>query len=148
MFITGGENDPKVFPFHARKLAARMQEANTSDNPILLKIQKNAGHDGGLSDTRQILRKVDGLVFLMHQLEMTPRRGEPICCVPHGMGDLYAAQFVCVGFHSSQGEGAHAFMRITTKKMIHETHEKHEKKTKKICVICVICGSLFLIVSG
>ncbi|UCH96432.1 MAG: S9 family peptidase [Candidatus Aminicenantes bacterium] len=78
MFITGGENDPKIYPFHARKLAARMQEANTSDNPILLKIQKNAGHDGGLSDTQQILRKVDGWVFLMHQLEMTG---------PHGMGD-------------------------------------------------------------
>jgi hypothetical protein len=26
--------------------------------------------------------------------------------IPHGMGDLYAAQFVCVGFHSSPGEGA------------------------------------------
>jgi hypothetical protein len=25
---------------------------------------------------------------------------------PHGMGDLYAAQTVCVGFHSFQGEGA------------------------------------------
>jgi len=25
---------------------------------------------------------------------------------PHGMGDLYAAQTVCVGFRSSPGEGA------------------------------------------
>jgi hypothetical protein len=32
------------------------------------------------------------------------------CCEPHGMGDLYAAQIVCVGFHSSQGVGAHAVM--------------------------------------
>jgi hypothetical protein len=38
----------------------------------------------------------------------TPRRGDPICCAPHGMGDLYAAQFVCVGFHSSPGDGARA----------------------------------------
>ena len=26
--------------------------------------------------------------------------------LPHGMGDLYAAQFVCVGFHSLPGGGA------------------------------------------
>jgi hypothetical protein len=47
----------------------------------------------------------------------TPWHGGPICCAPHGMGDLYAAhpmawgtymlrKFVGVGFHSSQGEGA------------------------------------------
>ena len=35
-----------------------------------------------------------------------PRRGDPLCCASHGMGDLYAAQTVCVDFHSSPGEGA------------------------------------------
>ena len=28
-----------------------------------------------------------------------PWHGGPICCAPHGMGDLYAAQIVCVSFH-------------------------------------------------
>jgi hypothetical protein len=28
--------------------------------------------------------------------------------LPHGMGDLYAAQVVCVSFHSSPGDGARA----------------------------------------
>jgi hypothetical protein len=35
---------------------------------------------------------------------------------PHGMGDLYAAQTVCVGFHTFSGEGAaswEAAMKIT-----------------------------------
>jgi hypothetical protein len=45
------------------------------------------------------------------------------------MGDLYAAQTVCVGFHSSPGEGAASWGAAL--KMIHETHKKHEKKNKK-----------------
>ena len=61
------------------------------------------------------------------------------------MGDLYAAQTVCVGFLSSPGEGAASWEAAV--KMIHETHEKH-KKIKKICVICVICGFYFSYVSG
>jgi prolyl oligopeptidase len=65
MLIVGGENDPKVHPLHARKFAAGLQDANIGENLILLKIQKDAGHDGGLSDTEQILRKVDGWAFLL-----------------------------------------------------------------------------------
>jgi hypothetical protein len=41
---------------------------------------------------------------------------------PHGMGDLYAAQTVCVGFLSFPGEGAISWEAAM--KMIHETHEK------------------------
>jgi hypothetical protein len=42
------------------------------------------------------------------------------------MGDLYAAQIVCVGFHSFPGEGAASWGYAV--KMIHETHEKHDEK--------------------
>jgi hypothetical protein len=48
------------------------------------------------------------MIEIREEFELTPRQGDPICCAPHGMGDLYAAQFVCVGFHSSPGDGARA----------------------------------------
>jgi len=48
---------------------------------------------------------------------------------PRGAGALYAAQIVCVGFHSFPSEGAASWGAAV--KMI---HEKHEKKQKKICV--------------
>jgi hypothetical protein len=43
------------------------------------------------------------------------------------MGDLYAAQIVCVGFLSFPGEGAATWEAAL--KMIHETHKKHKKKS-------------------
>ena len=60
---------------------------------------------------------------------------------PHGMGDLYAAQTVCVGFLSSLGEGAASCE--ATMKMIHETHEKHKKKLNNFVLFRVIRGPLF-----
>ena len=56
------------------------------------------------------------------------------------MGDLYAAQIVCLGLLSSHSDGAVDIMNgceVTVK------HEGTRKKDKKNCVICVICGSIF-----
>src|SRR5262249_24372501 len=44
VYVEGGETDPRCPPWHARKLVARLQEANVSDRPILLKVWANTGH--------------------------------------------------------------------------------------------------------
>lgn len=44
MLITGGENDPRVPIWMPGKFAALAQEYNLSNNPILLKINYDAGH--------------------------------------------------------------------------------------------------------
>lgn len=46
ILFTVGENDPRVDPWHSRKMIARLQAANTSRNPILLISFSNAGHGG------------------------------------------------------------------------------------------------------
>ncbi len=59
----------------------------------------------------------------------TPWHGGPICCAPHGMGDLFAAQFVCVGFHTSPGEGAAPLQAAV--KINREDTVKHEGAQRK-----------------
>lgn len=44
MLITTGWNDPRVISWQPAKFAATMQKANTSDKPILLQVDYNAGH--------------------------------------------------------------------------------------------------------
>ncbi len=48
--ITAGENDTRVHPLHARKMVARLQAEAANDpaeDPILLWVDRDAGHGGG-----------------------------------------------------------------------------------------------------
>ncbi|SHJ47559.1 prolyl oligopeptidase family serine peptidase [Aquimarina spongiae] len=49
--VTTGMNDSRVPPWQSFKFAARLQEANTSKNPILLKTEFDSGH--GLQSTKK-----------------------------------------------------------------------------------------------
>jgi prolyl oligopeptidase len=66
--ITTAESDTRVDPLHARKFAARLQAANTSGNPILLRIETKAGHGAGLPVTKLIEEATDMWAFLFWQL--------------------------------------------------------------------------------
>ena len=45
--ITTGDHDDRVVPAHSYKFAASLQEANSSENPILIRIETEAGHGAG-----------------------------------------------------------------------------------------------------
>ncbi len=45
LFLTGA-NDPRVDPFHSRKMIARLQAATSCANPILLRTSATTGHVG------------------------------------------------------------------------------------------------------
>ena len=47
--VTAGANDPRVDPWEGAKMAARLQAANAGPNPILLRVNYDAGH--GITDT-------------------------------------------------------------------------------------------------
>jgi len=53
---------------HARKLAAVIQAQQTGDAPILLRIERNAGHGGADLVKQQVERTADTLAFLEAQL--------------------------------------------------------------------------------
>src|SRR5262249_58183370 len=43
VLLTAGENDTRVDAWHARKMTARLQEATSSDRPVLLRLE-STGH--------------------------------------------------------------------------------------------------------
>lgn len=71
MLITAGENDSRVHALHARKMAAALQDATSadpSDKPIMLWVDREAGHGGGKPLAARIREVVDQRLFVMNQL--------------------------------------------------------------------------------
>ena len=68
--IKAGESDGRVDPCHARKFAAEMQAVNVGDNPILLWIERKAGHGQGKPISMQLDDSADNWAFLFWQLQM------------------------------------------------------------------------------
>lgn len=65
-----GDNDPRVNPAHSRKFTARLQAANTSENPILLKTFADSGH-GASSSTDAQQQSADIYAFLFAELGLS-----------------------------------------------------------------------------
>jgi prolyl oligopeptidase len=63
-----GENDHRVNPMQSRKMTARLQAANISGRPVLLRTSSNAGHGIGTAADEQIEEEADVLAFLFDQL--------------------------------------------------------------------------------
>jgi prolyl oligopeptidase len=75
MLITTAESDARVDPMHALKLAARLQEATSSasdSSPILLRLERRAGHGAGKPVWKQADEMADGWSFLAHHLGLAP----------------------------------------------------------------------------
>jgi prolyl oligopeptidase len=63
-----GANDPRVDPMQSRKMIARLQAANASAMPILLRTSDNTGHGQGTPLDEQINEQADVFAFLFDQL--------------------------------------------------------------------------------
>ena len=66
LFTTFG-SDTRVDPLHARKMAAALQHATSSDRPVLLRTEHEVGH-GARSVSRTVGLSVDQLAFLADRL--------------------------------------------------------------------------------
>jgi prolyl oligopeptidase len=73
VLFTSAESDSRVDPMHARKMAARMQRAQAASNrPILLRIEKKAGHGQGKPINKLVDELADELGFVFDQLGVAP----------------------------------------------------------------------------
>jgi prolyl oligopeptidase len=72
LFMTGA-NDGRVAPYHSRKMIARLDEANKSNNPILLRTTSSAGHGIGTALSERIKQLADQYSFLFAQLGMSKK---------------------------------------------------------------------------
>jgi prolyl oligopeptidase len=67
LFLTG-ENDHRVNPMQSRKMTARLQAANSSDRPILMRTTASAGHGIGTALDEEIEQGADFYSYLFDQL--------------------------------------------------------------------------------
>jgi len=73
VLLTAGEHDTRVHALHARKMAAALQAATTSDvseEPVLLWVDREAGHGQGKPLNLLLRDAVDQRIFVMWQLGM------------------------------------------------------------------------------
>ena len=62
------DHDDRVVPSHSYKLAATLQAKNGGENPMLLRVNKKAGHGAG-KPTKQIIHEIaEKWAFLMYEM--------------------------------------------------------------------------------
>lgn len=66
--ITTGDHDDRVVPAHSFKFAAELQAKQAGDNPVLIRIDVNAGHGAGKSVAATIQENVDMQVFTLYNM--------------------------------------------------------------------------------
>ncbi len=76
LFLTGA-NDPRVDPMHSRKMTALLQEATSSDRPILLRTSSKTGHGLGTPLSERVNSSVHYHAFLLNELGLQYRPSKP-----------------------------------------------------------------------
>jgi prolyl oligopeptidase len=72
VLLTAGENDTRVDAWHAKKMTARLQEATSSDRPVLLRLESKGHFAGSLN--QHVDETTDRYTFLFDQLGLGYRR--------------------------------------------------------------------------
>jgi len=73
--LTAGDTDDRVVPAHSFKFAAALQHAQGGDAPVLLRIDRSAGHGAGKPVAKLLEERADVLAFEAHHLGLeVPRR--------------------------------------------------------------------------
>jgi prolyl oligopeptidase len=66
--VTTGDHDDRVVPAHSYKFAATLQEDQAGDAPVLIRIDRNAGHGAGKSTAAMIQENADIFSFILFQM--------------------------------------------------------------------------------
>lgn len=66
--ITTGDHDDRVVPAHSFKFAAELQEKQVGNNPVLIRIDVNAGHGAGKSIAQTIQENTDIQSFILYNM--------------------------------------------------------------------------------
>ena len=66
--ITTADHDDRVVPAHSFKFAAELQAKQAGKNPVLIRIETNAGHGAGTPVTKQIEQATDVFSFILYNM--------------------------------------------------------------------------------
>ena len=68
VLLATAESDTRVDPMHARKMAARLQAASSSERPVLLRLEARAGHGAGKPLAKVLDELTDSWTFVFSEL--------------------------------------------------------------------------------
>ena len=66
--ITTGDHDDRVVPAHSFKFAAELQNKHKGKNPVMIRIETNAGHGAGTPVTKSIDQYADIYGFTLYNM--------------------------------------------------------------------------------
>ncbi|NNM23266.1 MAG: S9 family peptidase [Flavobacteriaceae bacterium] len=74
--ITTGDHDDRVVPAHSFKFAAELQEKQSGPNPVLIRIETDAGHGAGTPVSKTIEQYADIFGFTLYNMgyEVLPEK--------------------------------------------------------------------------
>ena len=71
VLLTTGVNDPRVAPWQAAKMTARLQASTNSGKPVLMRVDYDAGHGLGSTKSQRDAEFADEVAFLFWQFGIT-----------------------------------------------------------------------------
>jgi prolyl oligopeptidase len=77
VLLTTGMNDPRVAPWQPGKMAAHLQAATSSDRPVLLLVDFDAGHGMGSTKQQRDREMADQMAFFYWQIGRTGYQPAP-----------------------------------------------------------------------
>ncbi|MFT6442389.1 MAG: prolyl oligopeptidase, partial [Salibacteraceae bacterium] len=69
--VSTADHDDRVVPAHSFKFAARLQETHKGENPVLIRIEINAGHGAGKPMSKVIDEQADHWAFMFFNMGIT-----------------------------------------------------------------------------
>ena len=70
--VTTADHDDRVVPAHSFKFAATLQECHVGDNPVLIRIETDAGHGAGTPISKTIEQITDRYAFAWYNMGVIP----------------------------------------------------------------------------
>jgi len=70
--VTTADHDDRVVPAHSFKFAATLQEKHQGDNPVLIRIETDAGHGAGTPISKTIEQQADRYAFAWYNMDVIP----------------------------------------------------------------------------
>ncbi|MDP0563438.1 MAG: prolyl oligopeptidase family serine peptidase [Candidatus Endonucleobacter sp. (ex Gigantidas childressi)] len=68
--VITGDHDDRVVPAHSFKFAAHLQDKNVGQNPMLIRVETNAGHGAGTPVSKSIELYADLFAFTLFNMEL------------------------------------------------------------------------------